>query len=371
MKTAELKKALTALKQTYRRNTLPILGAVEIYNDGSSSYWSTNNIQDRGRIELPALGQEPFHAVVDLLSLEKVLPAMGKEVSLSVDSTSPFINVKITGQNGTAWNTRGFDANELPPVAGLHDGETIGAMFGQDLIAALKSSLLAVSNDSTRPVLQQIYVEFTEDGTAKFIACDGFRMSISGPHNMFTHTVGQGHTFYISTEIAKFMLKVIKPDQRIWFTLDPQHNVASASPGNEGDWSALWIQETGVYPNFRAVIPDSTERSRMCFMDTYPDNFLQAIGGMKDTVTFSFPFMGDAPVVLQYEKDGLKGEIPVNAELTGDWKEFHVDPRFFADALKAGERYTRIRIGQVRPDTVVLIDYVDYPLEWVVMPRHK
>lgn len=370
LKTAELKKALTTLKKTYnRKSTLPVLGCVHVMNDGKSSFWSTTNFRDLGTIRLPACSDTIFEAVIDLVALEKALPAMGKEVDITLDMVEPYQNIKVTGINGTTWNMKAEDKDSFPPVLNYSDGTLFGALTGQELLAALKATRSAVSDDPVRPVLQQILVRVGGDGSATFIGCDGFRMAIAGPYRMQGFTFGTQYEFYISPAVADFLLKTVQPEDNIFFSEDWAHKVVAVTPGVGRNWHVRWEQESGHYPDVNAIIPKAQNRARMAEIRTVADTIHQSISGMRHMIAFTFN--EDGTIAINNDYNGVKASAVMTAECVGNWRDFGVNPDFLRTALaSSGNLSHRIRLMQERPDSVMLLTFESQPLEWVIMPMH-
>ncbi|MDR2735298.1 MAG: DNA polymerase III subunit beta [Puniceicoccales bacterium] len=254
---------LAALQQVSNivgnRPAMPILSNVLIEADLDKGvvFFTTTNL-DIGihcgiKSEVLAMGGITLPAK-KLSMIVKSLP--GNELSVELVND---LKVKISS-NGSVFILSGLDQSEFPRLSKID--ETNGITMKQyDFVSMLKNVSYAQSKDENRYVLNGVYFS-TEDDRVNLVATDGRRLSLisrkfDGAIN-FKSVIIPAKTVL---ELERMLIfgsdvNIYSDDRQIWFRIQVDREDNS---GLTGDISVVSKIVEGKYPNYKQVIPVTTE----------------------------------------------------------------------------------------------------------------
>lgn len=236
----------TASRIASAKAGLPILGNILLQTDGTRLLVAATNLElastqyigakvtKQGSITVPARLINEF-----ITSLPKV------PVELRVDNDKLHI---VAGDYTSIIN--GVVADEFPELPTINEDEASNYTISADqLKSALQETIFAASSDSTRPVLTGVYW-YTHDDHLYLAATDGYRLS-ERQLQAATTTV----TAIIPTQTLQEVLRTLSDDSGEILILIDENQVRFRI--DETEITSRLID--GAYPNYRQLIPDTSE----------------------------------------------------------------------------------------------------------------
>jgi DNA polymerase-3 subunit beta len=245
LKREALKEALQGLGRIVStKATLPILQCVRFDAEGDRIAISGTNLDQYGRYTADGTVARKGACVVELERLKPFAKGSDKD-TLTIDAGKDRVIVTNPVQGQSIDHTLpAYDPADWPSTP----SEVATSPAPDGFITKLQALLPFACQDSTRAVLNGVYLEKSENGN-RMVATDGKRLTC---YEVGTLPIAESAVLPLSRFIA-------------WSRLtDPvKLGAASGKTGTWirlecGPWSAAIRGVEGVYPNWRHVVPDDT-----------------------------------------------------------------------------------------------------------------
>lgn len=230
------------------RSSLPVLGNVLLSTDAKRlkisstnleigiNYWLGSKIEKEGAITVPARLFTEFVGNLPAGNLELI--SDGSNLTVSASHSKAHIN--------------GIAADEFPLIPQIKNQATL-TLPAETFKEALSQVVVAASLDEARPVLAGVYL-YSEDGNLIMVATDSYRLAEK------------------KIKLAKDLeqpLAVIVPArtmQELFRVLEDEGDLSIYLGDNQIMFEYGSVQLTsrlieGQYPNYRQIIPETTESS--------------------------------------------------------------------------------------------------------------
>ena len=320
---ANLNKALSLLSRVASSRTpLPILSNVLLKASKNTldlaatnlevaiTHQASGKVDEEGSVTIPARLLHDFVA-----QLPKDL-----NVDLVFDQTKVFITAGAYSSH-----IQGTASDDFPALPVVGDGVSL-ALKPSILKNALEKTMLAASNDETRPVLGGVYFH-SNNGTLFVAATDGYRLAEAevGPVKGDVSAV-------VPSSALQDVLRMLQDDQEEKITLRFDEGQFGASVGSTNLVSRL-IE--GQYPEYRQLIPESSEvqttvsRQELLTGAKLAGLFARESGG---SITLKASEVDGALTVSSVASQVGDNSSSVSGEVSGSG-EVVVNVRYLTDAL--------------------------------------
>lgn len=251
IKKSVLQEALqTAITAIPNKSTLQILNNYSLRLEGNILEICATDLNLGIRTKIEVNGERDGEVVVNARKFSELVKAL---VDPSIENISIDVQDYLTkikwSERGQA-SIMGFDASDFPPFPEV-EGNSI-TFAACELAFLVERTAFAVSNDSTRLNLNGVYLEAT-DGKISMVATDGHRM---GRASIEQEGVALPNGIIVQPKVLQQILRMAKNDDQIEVRTTETHILLST--GSTQIISKLY---DGPYPNYRAVIPQSFERT--------------------------------------------------------------------------------------------------------------
>ncbi|NLB63356.1 MAG: DNA polymerase III subunit beta [Fibrobacter sp.] len=237
----------TAASAVPSRSTLQILNNFLLRLEGSWLEISATDMDMGIRVRVEVNGQENGAVVVNakkLLDLIKVLP--DDNINIMVED---YLLQIAWSEQGKA-TIAGFDASDFPQFPEISEGLSFN-LSSVELAFLTEKTSFAVSTDSTRLILNGIYMEY-KDGQLIFVATDGHRM---GKAHIEQENLPIEQGVIIPNKAISQILRAKSGDAPIEISFDDSHVLFSGE-----DIQVVSKLIEGDYPKYESVIPSSFEK---------------------------------------------------------------------------------------------------------------
>ena len=262
---AELKPALAGLgKIISRASTLPVLQNIKV--DRTKDGWTTLTSTDLDhfvtvRLEQPAEGA-PESILVPYEALNRITKRCGKTDSITVEKAAgdkALVEFPIGNQTAQE-HVESLPPEEYPAVPRI---KTDPVSIKDDIRSSLLEAFQCASSDETRVILNGAYLDVSGKQGHYVVATDGRHLYSS---NSFTLPLGNS----ILIPDHKFLgWKEFNSDGEWQLRVQPG---VKDSPGlfqiSSRRWRFIARQTEGNYPNWKQVVPDSTQYNTMVELTT-------------------------------------------------------------------------------------------------------
>lgn len=172
--TRELNEAISIVtKAMPSHSSLPILEGIYIYASSSNLFMKCSDLSLQIETEIPAFVEEEGSCVLPgRLFADLSRRLTGESVEFSGEKNSVRIKsdrVKTSLQ---------VSASDEYPEMRRVDDEFSAEISQNKLRSMIRQTIFAVSLEDTKPILNGLCLEFSEDNTLKMVALDGFRLAI-------------------------------------------------------------------------------------------------------------------------------------------------------------------------------------------------
>lgn len=203
------------------------------------------NVERIGKITLPA---KKLSAIIrSLPSPDVIVELDGNKVNIS--------------SGRSHFQIMGLSAEEFP-VSELNDADNTTVLQQSDMAKMLKRVSFAQSNDDNRFILNSVYFCFDGDKLT-FAATDGRRLSVVS-HKMST-VAEHAHGVIVPSKTIRELERLLGQGDEVSFSYDKKQVtfLVGVSKDNKdgliGDIRLVSKVIDGNYPNFRQIIPQTTE----------------------------------------------------------------------------------------------------------------
>lgn len=242
-----LNKALSLLSRVASSRTpLPILSNILLKASGGKlelaatnlevaiTHTAAGKIDEEGTVAIPARLLHDFVA-----QLPKDLT-----VDLVFEDTKLFITA-----GSYSSHIQGSAADDFPAIPNTVEGATV-TLDATTLKTALERTMLAASNDETRPVLGGVYFH-TVDGKLFIAATDGYRLAESE-----VSAVKESINAVVPSSTLQDVLRIVQdnPEEDVSLQFD-----ASQFGVRSGSTVLVSRLIDGQYPEYKQLIPESSE----------------------------------------------------------------------------------------------------------------
>ena len=316
------------------RATMPILSNVLLEaGEGSVTLTTTNldlgirtkitaEVMEQGSITLP---------VRKLAMIARDLPSL--ECTVETHSNQ---QAKIT--SGTSlFRVMGISADEFPSLPTFADQHSF-TLQQADLARLLKSVAYAQSTDETRYIMNGVYFSFAE-GKLSLAATDGRRLAcISQDLEVTEENAGN---LILPAKTVKEVMRLLGAGETVRIAFNERQVAFEINGSEEAEESGLLdslylVSKTveGNYPNFRQVIPQSTDRYIKVNREAFANCIRRAALMTSDKNNSVKVHIADHTL----EATGSSSEfgesnITLNVEYSGEPVTVAFNPQFLLDPL--------------------------------------
>ena len=340
---AELQRGLAAVRGAIpTRSAMPVLSNVLVRaGDDNISLTATDletTITSRVKAEVSREGVALFPAR-DFFDYVKTLP--DGTLNFNYDrrrTTDPRIEVEGERTSGTFTQRESNDYPDAPSVADVAICVTMNAA---DLKEGLNRVLFSVAKETTRPVLNCVYMEFT-DSAFTFVGADGYRLAIyagtltEGLDASLLSPDDDGRlVMLLPRNAAAQVLRLLNGSiESVRICLNEKRSRATF---RIGDVDVTGQLDAGLFPNFRGLIPES--------FSTHITVDRDELAMANRTFSMFNTSAGDS--VIQFALDAVEGRIGlksargergkadthISATIEGEADGISFSPRFLGEAL--------------------------------------
>jgi DNA polymerase-3 subunit beta len=282
------------------RNTLPILSCVHIGTDKGRLRIAATNL-DEYAIELVDADGELESVCVNFWHLSMAIS--GKETEITMAKKGVAIKC---GDDETILGTQ--ESSEFPEVMAMKDAKTHGVSC-PDLAASIKSVGWAASTDTTRYILNSVYI-VSKAKSLDVISTNGRELAIAS-----TPLIGSEFDFvFPSPFISNFVNALARPGA----ILSTTENHASVTH-DAGQYVSKLVE--GNYPNYKMVIPANVKPLGTVSVEEFLGVMSSCVGyAVEQNESGTFRFSKTGLVVSMTIKDGPQ----LTRHLLGAFVEFNI-----------------------------------------------
>lgn len=244
---------LARLQSVFRvvssKSTLPILDNILFKAEDGTLTITASDLEStmRTRLQLDNIEGEGSIAIEAkrLIDILKEFP----EQPLIFEIDDQTQAVTIISDNGK-YSVVGQRGDEFPDMAHLSEENTLTVSIpGEILLKGINKTGFATANDELRPVMNGIFIQFSEQGTT-FVASDSHKLV----RYRRTDVTSQGSSsFILPQKPAKLLQTVLaKEDSEIKLQFDEKNAYFSLS-----EYELICRLVEGTYPNYETVIPQN------------------------------------------------------------------------------------------------------------------
>lgn len=242
----QLAAALTmAVKAIPNKPSLPILGNVLLYTEGSKLFITASDLEVSVRTSIGA--KVDMHGAITLpaKTLKELVTNFSPErVDIDVDRETLTAKIKC---GTTRTNIKGINADDYPPLPEIKSPDVM--LPGDLLKERMKLVAFSAANVEMRPILTGILFEF--DSTSLTLAtADGYRLATTCMELEAAPTM----TKIIPADIVKLVASAIDEDDAVGIQLFQTGNGESVTFHIGQTYITTFLLE-GKFPDFRAILP--------------------------------------------------------------------------------------------------------------------
>ncbi len=220
------------------RNSIPILSNVFIEASGESLFLTTDNLEQRITVEIPArveAGGKFTFPHSRLLSIIQSIASKDTQITLNGESA------KIVSGSLKA-TIAGLPITDFPAAVSMEGAKTLSV---DGLSQSLKKVAYAAGEDSKRPVVNAVYIN-SEVGKLAFAASDGNRI------NVFTTDIDADVAAIVPLKAIHSMIDLCGGQCEL------SYNGSALIVRGDGFTFYTKLME-GVFPSYRRFIPEPRE----------------------------------------------------------------------------------------------------------------
>ncbi|MDR2720936.1 MAG: DNA polymerase III subunit beta [Puniceicoccales bacterium] len=313
--------------------TMPILSNVLIETTGNEVAFTTTNLDLGIRCKVKAN-----------VTSDGAITLPAKKVATIIRSLpSETVNFELNGararisSGGSNFELMGLPSKDFPALPEWADGDKYAISQGE-FLRLLKNVSYAQSHDENRHILNGVHFAL-ENGTLMVVATDGRRLS------MMTKVLGGDASaagIIIPSKTVTEIERLLGQGEGMWFAFSERQVVFSIAvkidekSGLVGDINVVSKVIDGNYPNFKQVIPQSTENrvklDRQLTLDCIQRIALVA-SESKNFIKMRFAENSLALSAASAEYGEAHENIAIQRE--GPPVEIAFNPTFLSDPLKA------------------------------------
>lgn len=260
----ELYKNLSAISGVLStNNTMPILDNFLFTIQGNqltvtasdldctmSAVIELNNVDGEGSIAVPS------KTLLDTLKLMSEIPIVFSTIE-DGDKTM----LKFSAADGE-YNGHCFPGNEYPAIKQLGDSRSF-EIEASILHKAISKTLFATGNDELRPNMMGVFCELNEDNIT-FVATDAHKL-VKYRSNAVQTTIPTSFTLP-KKPLQQLKSVIAGSTEKVRVDYSSETNYIRFSFGNIVLYSSL---KEGNYPNYRAVIPNNSDKTFVVSRDAF------------------------------------------------------------------------------------------------------
>ena len=338
---------------------LPILSNILLRTDGSRLLIASTNLEVASSHRIGAKVIKPGSITVPARLLSDFVQNLSKG-QITLSATASKLHIKADNSSSTI---NGIDDDEFPELPVIDDKKAVSyAVAADDFKQSVTQTIIAASNDSTRPILTGIYWH-SHNKHLYLAATDGYRLT----ERRIVGTASDV-TAVIPTSTLQEVLRTLRDDMSEIEILFDETQVTIRMA--EVEITSRLID--GNFPDYRQLIPaksDSTftiKRSDFTRVIKIASLFARESGGgitvSLDTETSKLAIhsiaseIGENSSEVDVKSDGLSGSVSLNS-------------RYLIDALNAvsSEEVTFGFSGKLAP--CILAESVKEPVyKHIIMP---
>ncbi|HEY0965205.1 MAG TPA: DNA polymerase III subunit beta, partial [Candidatus Saccharimonadales bacterium] len=170
----KLARALSAASRiASTRSGLPILGNILLRTDGKQLYVAATDLELALTERVGAKIEKPGSITAPARLISEFVSNLPKD-TVTIEVTDSKIVITSANYSSTI---NGIGDEEFPELPRVEDAEAVQfSLTVDDFKEAASQTIIAASNDSTRPVLTGVYMH-TYEGGLYFAATDGYRLA--------------------------------------------------------------------------------------------------------------------------------------------------------------------------------------------------
>ncbi len=240
----------TAINAIPNKSTIQILNNYSLRLEGNILEISATDLNLGIRTKVEVNGERDGEIVINARKFSDLIKAQSDPSieTISIDVQDYLTRIKWS-ERGQA-SIMGFDASDFPPLPEV-EGNSL-SFAASELAFLVEKTAFAVSNDSSRKNLNGIFLE-AADGKVSMVATDGHRV---GRATIDQENTSLPNGIIVQPKVFQQILRMAKNDEQVDIRATDTHILLST--GNTQVISKLY---EGPYPNYRAVIPQSFERT--------------------------------------------------------------------------------------------------------------
>ena len=241
----------SAINAVPNKSTIQILNNFALRLEGNFLEVSATDLDLGIRVKVEVQGERDGSVVINARKLLELVKSL-------VDPSITMVSVDVQDYLAKIqWSERGkasitgFDASDFPPFPEVDDGETL-SFSTTELAFLAEKTTFACSTDSIRLSLNGVFLE-AKDNKISMIATDGHRL---GRATIDREGASLSNGAIIPKKALQHILHMAKSDATIEVRTSATHILFST-----GDTQVISKLYEGPYPNYRAVIPQTFERT--------------------------------------------------------------------------------------------------------------
>jgi DNA polymerase-3 subunit beta len=320
---SNLNKALSLLSRVASSRTpLPILSNILLKASANNLELAATNLEVAITHQAAGKVDEEGMVTVPARLLHDFIAQLPKDLTISM----VFEESKLFVSAGSySSHIQGTNAEDFPALPTVTKGTTI-AVKPDSLKSALERTMLAASNDETRPVLGGVYFH-TTNGTLFAAATDGYRLA-----EVEVAKTNDEITAIVPATALQDVLRILQDNPEEDLILKFDAGQFSASAGGTVLVSRL---VEGQYPEYKQLIPESSDinltvsRSELLTASKLAGLFARESGG---SITLKASEKDGAVVVSSVASQVGDNNSSIKGEVSGAG-EVVVNVRYLTDAL--------------------------------------
>jgi len=240
-----------AINAVPNKSTIQILNNFSLRLEGNFLEVSATDLDLGIRVKVEVQGERDGSVVINARRLlEQVKNLVDPSITTVTVDVQDYLAKLQWSERGKA-SIMGFDASDFPPFPEVEDGETL-TFSASELAFLAEKTTFACSTDAIRLSLNGVYLE-AKDGVVSMIATDGHRL---GRATIEQEGANLSNGAIIPKKALQQILHMAKSDATIEVRTSATHILFST-----GSTQVISKLFEGPYPNYRAVIPQSFERT--------------------------------------------------------------------------------------------------------------
>jgi len=316
------------------RATMPILSNVLVEAGENSITLTTTNLDlgIRCKIQAEVLEQGTITLPVRKLAMiARDLPSLDCMVETHSNQQA-----KIT--SGTSmFRVMGISSDEFPPLPTFADQHSF-TLRQDDLERLLKSVQYAQSTDETRYIMNGVYFTFAE-GKMSLAATDGRRLACIS-HDLEVTEENAGNLI-LPAKTVKEVLRLLGQGDTVRIMFNERQVAFEINSGEEAEESGLidnlyLVSKVveGNYPNFRQVIPQSTDQYIKVNREAFANCIRRAALMTSDkNIAVKVHIADHVMEVTGSSSEFGESNITLNVEYSGSEVTVAFNPQFVLDPL--------------------------------------